>query len=710
MQDTVKIPDTDWVYDVETYDDLFSAGFTHAKTGTRFIFEVSARVNQSHHFIAFLEWIKSMGHRLAGFNNIGFDWPICDHLLRIYRNIKYFTCEDARAKCCAIFASTNRFEHLVKPWEIMVTQLDLFKLHHFDNMARSTSLKKLEINMRARKVVDLPYPPDEPTTSEQKDEIIAYMCHDINETMRFYLYSLDQINFRDDLAAKYPDLGDVLNFNDTKIGKQFFIMKLEEAGTQCFTYRPKKPIQTIRGQIVIADILSDKAVFKHPEFIKVKSWLETQTITPEQTKGFLGGDDGGLSATVDGFQYDFGTGGIHGSMHRTAVHEDDEWEIWDWDVASYYPNLAITHGLFPEHLSKKFCDIYLELYNTRKEYPKGTAENAMYKLALNGVYGDSNNVYSPFYDPQYTMSITINGQLLLCVLAEWLTHLYKDDGSLVSIADCIQLMQINTDGLTIKVRKTHVEFMHNVCKAWEQHTGLELESVRYKSMFIRDVNNYMAVKHGGGVKRIGAYSYETPLDNPYTRERQWHQDHSMLVIRKAAEAYMIHGTPVAEFIMAHRDPFDFQLSVKVARKDVLEQWTPTFDAEGNYERDEDDNIVYDRDEIQRNTRYYVSTDGPQLTKVLPPLAKQFYGDKALISRQDYDLLRANAERDMADNHDVRSSASISEWMKWRNTMERKIGVQKGWTVTITNDMDHFRWDNVNWYFYIEEANKLIIGD
>ena len=43
-------------------------------------------------------------------------------------------------------------------------------------------------------------------------------------------------------------------------------------------------------------------------------------------------------------------------------------------------------------------------------------------------------------------------------------------------------------------------------------------------------------------------------------------------------------------------------------------------------------------------------------------------------------------------------------------MERKISVQSGWTVTITNDMDDFRWDNVNWYFYIEEAKKLIIGD
>jgi len=42
----------------------------------------------------------------------------------------------------------------------------------------------------------------------------------------------------------------------------------------------------------------------------------------------------------------------------------------------------------------------------------------MLKLALNGTFGDSNNIYSVFYDPQFTMAITVNGQLMLCMLAE----------------------------------------------------------------------------------------------------------------------------------------------------------------------------------------------------------------------------------------------------------------------------------------------------
>jgi hypothetical protein len=263
----------------------------------------------------------------------------------------------------------------------------------------------------------------------------------------------------------------------------------------------------------------------------------------------------------------------------------------------------------------------------------------MLKLALNGVYGDSNNRYSPFYDPQYTMSITLNGQFMLCMLAEWLTdHDWQDGRAMV------EMIQANTDGITLRVHKSHVEWMYQVCKEWERHTGLKLESAQYERMIIRDVNSYVAVGVGGKkIKRIGAYAYQTWFDDHMTRERGWHQDHSMLVVRKAAEAQMVHGVSVEDFIMNHREPFDFQLSVKVPRSSRL---------------------MHGGTRVQNTSRYYVSTAGQPLVKVMPPL------------------------KDKTD--------------------ERPMNVQSGWNVTITNDMLAFDWDTVNWFFYIQEARKLLI--
>ena len=65
----------------------------------------------------------------------------------------------------------------------------------------------------------------------------------------------------------------------------------------------------------------------------------------------------------------------------------------------------------------------------------------MLKLALNGVYGDSNNVFSVFYDPLFTMSITLNGQLLLCLLAE----------NLMENVPGLKIIQCNTDGITVRI-------------------------------------------------------------------------------------------------------------------------------------------------------------------------------------------------------------------------------------------------------------------
>jgi hypothetical protein len=140
-----------------------------------------------------------------------------------------------------------------------------------------------------------------------------------------------------------------------------------------------------------------------------------------------------------------------------------------------------VNQFYPEHLSEKFCDIYSGLKDQRVHYAKGTPENAMLKLALNGVYGDSNNVYSPFYDPLFTMKITLNGQLLLCLLAE----------RLMGIKD-LRLVQCNTDGLTIRIHKDSLPSLRFVTNWWEIITGLQLEWANYNRMFIRDVNNYIA--------------------------------------------------------------------------------------------------------------------------------------------------------------------------------------------------------------------------
>lgn len=464
----------DFVYDIETYPNVFTLAVEHADAPLRWLFEISDRRNDSSEICQFIYWLKDINARMVGFNNLGFDYPVLHMLVRMGRATPYQIYDKAMSIIKG--SKDEKFAIQIFPSDRIVQQIDLFKIYHFDNNARATSLKSLEFNMRSDSIQDLPFAVGSALDSDQIDVLRHYNQHDVAQTKKFYQQAGKMLAFREELMQKYPGK-DWINFNDTKIGKEYFIMELEKAFVPCYEYGPKgrKPRQTLRPEIHLRDCILPWISFKRPEFARMLDWFKQQSIT--ETKGVFKN----LKATVNGFDFVFGLGGIHGSMESVVVESDDEYAIIDLDVTSYYPNLAIVNGFHPEHLGKQFCSIYKHLFEQRKQYPKKSAENAMLKLALNGVYGDSNSEHSVFYDPQFTMSITLNGQLLLCLLAE---ALFEIEG--------IQLVQVNTDGLTVRIPRSEKPRLDFASFMWQEQTGLQLEEAFYKRMFIRDCNNYIA--------------------------------------------------------------------------------------------------------------------------------------------------------------------------------------------------------------------------
>ena len=65
-----------WVYDIETYVNVFTIAFEHADAPITLSFEISDWRNDSKEIIAFLEYLKDTNARMVGFNNLGFDYPV----------------------------------------------------------------------------------------------------------------------------------------------------------------------------------------------------------------------------------------------------------------------------------------------------------------------------------------------------------------------------------------------------------------------------------------------------------------------------------------------------------------------------------------------------------------------------------------------------------------------------------------------------------
>jgi hypothetical protein len=463
------------IVDCETYPNCFIVCAEMGDSDLSLVFEISDRRNDSVSLYSFLSVLRDQEWRMVGFNILGFDGPILQLFMSMGGRATAGTLYD---KAQAIIQSQDddlKFAHIVRPSDRFCEQLDLFRIHHFHNRARSTSLKVLEFNMRMNSIQDLPFPVGSTLTHDQMVQTAQYCAHDVRATKIFYHRSSDMIRFREELTERYQR--DFLNHDDTKIGKDYFVMELEAAGVACYDYGPqgRQPRQTRRPSIALKDAILPWITFQEPEFQRMLEWLKAQTIT-ETTGVFTD-----VTATVRGFTFVFGLGGIHGSVESEIVEASDSLVIESVDVTSMYPNIAISNGFYPEHLGPTFVTIYQHLYEERKKHPKGSPENAMLKLALNGCYGDSNNPYSVFYDSLFTMKVTLSGQMLICMLVD----------RLITVPT-VRIIMSNTDGIEYTVHPDYVEQARARCREWEQLTKLNLEYARYRKMCIMNVNNYLA--------------------------------------------------------------------------------------------------------------------------------------------------------------------------------------------------------------------------
>ena len=730
-----------YAYDIETHPNVFTFAIEDTlNPNKKRVYEISEFANDIHALLKMLDHLKEKMVVMVGYNNLGFDYPVIHLMLtKVNRSASGKAIAYALyTKAMEIIHSNNSIEHIIWHNNQEIPQADLFKIHHFDNKARQTSLKMLEFNMRMDDIRDLPYKQGTVLIGEQVGVLKPYNQHDTTATAKFFRLSIPQIKFREDLGIKHGK--HMLWDNDKKIGSNYFIARLQEAGIECYekVNGERQPRQTHRSHIKMKDIIFPIVKFESPEFQQVHQWLNGQVIT--ETKGVFDG----LNVVYGGFRFDFGTGGLHGCISSGYVDSDDDCIILDADVGSYYPSIDIQYRLFPAHLSEKFCDIYEDVKNQRFSYAKGTPENAMLKLALNAAgFGDTNNEFSPFFDPKMTMAVTVNGQLMLCMLSE----------KLIDTIPGLQMIQANTDGVTVKIPREAIGMYREVCQQWEKTTGMVLEYVAYSRFWVRDVNNYIGemlhvyddnvevvktFKKGEKLKNKGAYAH---------KNLEWHKDHSSLVVQKAAEAFLVSGTPVTEFITNHSDKFDFMLRVKIPKSSrliglsddtnsVIPSWYASLPLSDRYLIEGvhvSDVLSIYRKYVGDDTKIYnknknvladvLSRHGKESTQEL----YQMMGDELGITWKQFKLImRWYVDRDgeslpstviYTDNNlqSITRYYVAKEGYNFFKVMpplsgkdkERYMAVNSGMKVAECNHVNDYRHENLDMQWYIDEALKLI---
>ena len=212
------------VYDIETLSNLFTYTGFDAKTKTWYQFVISKWRNDSELLYQHLFRDKICQ---IGFNNDNFDYPVIHNFINNYTDYKnldgqeiaqrlYKKAQEIIEQEFSTIADKNKF----------ILQIDLFKIWHYNNKARLTSLKDLEIAMNMENIEEMPIHHTQWCNESDIDMILSYNKNDVDATYRFFLttlgkteYSLykgkDKMKLRLDLKKKFNV--NVLNMPDVYV-------------------------------------------------------------------------------------------------------------------------------------------------------------------------------------------------------------------------------------------------------------------------------------------------------------------------------------------------------------------------------------------------------------------------------------------------------------------------------------------------------------
>lgn len=570
-----------YVYDVEVFPNVFHCTVKNTETGELHKFEISCRRNQLDELVEFFHTVNTKytfgdlyttdikldtNILFCGYNNLHYDNAIINYIIDCYNIMEY---KGYRDICRSVFnlskvitTSSEDDNSAWRKWKYMICfdSFDILTMLYSNKLR--IGLKEIQVTMQYKNVQEFVADWQADLPENQIDSMIDYNINDVNSTEELLNRCKKDIDLRIAIEDEYGVR--VLSKDGVNIGMKILTQKyLEKTGQ---TWWDIKDLRSPMSVIPLNNVILPFIKYDSPILTRVLDDMKSQIVSPGR-KGYEN------KFVFEGLQYSVGVGGIHSvNKPEIIIPKEDEMLI-DIDVASLYPSMLIEYEFYPKHLGPEFLEVYKQIKDERIEakHNGNKVKNETLKLALNGLSGNLQNEHNFCYSPFAVMQIRINGQLLLLMLAEKLTQL-----------GC-RIVQANTDGLFVLLKKDVYSKVNNVCREWEQLTRLTLEEERFKAMYQYAINDYFAITEDDKVKEKGMFITTVKLGKGLTPK----------IIPKAVINFFKNGVSVEETIKGCQDIRDFLMSEKTGK-----QW----------------HVEYNNKEQQRTNRFYASTNGAYLWK------------------------------------------------------------------------------------------------
>lgn len=570
-----------YVYDIEVFQNIFHCSVKNTETNDIYKFEISERKNQLRELVKFFKQVDKYitwgdyyttninipaNVIFCGYNNLHYDNPIINYIIEYEDKLMQYNIPTI---CSSIFnlskTITTSSEDNIDAWKHWKYQIwfDTFDILTmlYSNKLR-VGLKEIQVTMQYPNVQEFVCDWTKPLPLEDFDSMIDYNINDIESTSELLNRCKKDVDLRIAIEDEYGVR--VLSKDGVNIGMKILTQKyLEKTG---LTWWDIKDLRSPMSVIPLKDVILPFIKYDSPILQRVLEDMKNQIVSPGR-KGYEN------KFVFNNLRYSVGVGGIHSvNSPEIIIPRDDEMLI-DIDVASLYPSMLIEYEFYPRHLGKEFLEVYKQIKDERIEakHNGDKVKNETLKLALNGLSGNLQNEHNFCYSPFAVMQIRINGQLLLLMLAEKLTQI-----------GC-RIVQANTDGLFVLLKKDAYSKVNSICREWERLTKLTLEEDRFKAMYQYAINDYFAITEDNKVKEKGMFITTVKLGKGLTPK----------IIPKAVISFFKDGIPVEDTIKNCTDIRDFLMSEKTGK-----QW----------------HVEYMNEEQQRTNRFYASTNGGYLWK------------------------------------------------------------------------------------------------
>lgn len=570
-----------YVYDIEVFQNIFHCSVKNTETNNIYKFEISERKNQLRELVKFFKQVDKYitwgdyyttninipaNVIFCGYNNLHYDNPIINYIIEYEDKLMQYNISTI---CSSIFnlskTITASSEDNIDEWKHWKYQIwfDTFDILTmlYSNKLR-VGLKEIQVTMQYPNVQEFVCDWTKPLPLEDFDSMIDYNINDIESTSELLNRCKKDVDLRIAIEDEYGVR--VLSKDGVNIGMKILTQKyLEKTG---LTWWDIKDLRSPMSVIPLKDVILPFIKYDSPILQRVLEDMKNQIVSPGR-KGYEN------KFVFNNLRYSVGVGGIHSvNSPEIIIPRDDEMLI-DIDVASLYPSMLIEYEFYPKHLGKEFLEVYKQIKDERIEakHNGDKVKNETLKLALNGLSGNLQNEHNFCYSPFAVMQIRINGQLLLLMLAEKLTQI-----------GC-RIVQANTDGLFVLLKKDAYSKVNSICREWEQLTKLTLEEDRFKAMYQYAINDYFAITEDNKVKEKGMFITAVKLGKGLTPK----------IIPKAIISFFKDGISVEDTIKNCTDIRDFLMSEKTGK-----QW----------------HVEYMNEEQQRTNRFYASTNGGYLWK------------------------------------------------------------------------------------------------